>query len=258
MESIKALSQDIDMNMKCKTGSTPLHIACKVANLDAIHFIVNTKDWHPYSHSDRMHYANLQIHCVCKDDKHVDILRVLVTGENINVTDSNGDTPLHVTCKNYNLEAVALALEFGSNRGIVNNHGEVPLSIACSKSLKIVKLFQSIDANEAQQAVRFRHSRRYSPLQNACKYGKVEIVQFLIEEIKCSTDSKVPQIEDTLLHIACRYGSTEVANYLIEKDYCSIKEKNNMNNEYPLHLACGCPTPSDDLIKLVGDRELLS
>ena len=259
VELVEALSRDVDMHTKCKSGSTPLHIACKAANFDAIKYIVSTKDCHPYSHSDYMHYADLQIHCVCKNDKHADILCNLVTGENVTVTDSNGDTPLHVACKNNNLKAAILVFGFRASWRIENRDGEVPFYIACSKSLEIVKLFKTIDASEAQQALHLRYSLKYSPLHNACRHGKVEIVQYLIEEINCSTDSiaKVPQIGDTLLHTACRYGSMEVAKYLIENDYCSIEEK-NMNNELPLHLACGCPTPSDDLIKLVGDSKFLS
>ena len=253
-ELVEILSRDVDMHTKCKSGNTPLHIACKAVNFNAIKYIVNTKDCHPYSHTL---YADLQTHCVCKDDKHSDILYNLVTDENVNVTDSNGDTPLHVACKNNNLKAVMLVLGFGAGRRIENNDGEVPLYIACSKSLEIVKLFEPIAASEAQQTICHRYSMRYSPLHNACRYRKVEIVQYLIEEIKCSTSSKVPQVGDTLLHTACRYGSVEVAKYLIENEYCSIEEK-NMNNELPLHLVCGCPTPSDDLIKLVGDSKFLS
>ena len=257
MEFVKALSRDVDMHTKCKSDSTPLHIACKAANLDAIKYIVNFKGCHPYNHSDCMYYADLQIHCVCKDNKYADILFNLVTGENITVTDSNGDTPLHVACRNNNLEAAVLVFGFRTSWRIENRSGEVPLYIACSKSLQLVKLFKGIDADEAEQTHHRYYNLRYSPLHNACRHGKVEIVQYLIKEIKCSIDSKVPQIGDTLLHVACRYGSIGVAEYLIENGYCS-KEEKNMDNELPLHLACGCPTPSEDLIKLVGDKNFLS
>ena len=254
MELVKALSQDVDMHTKCNSGNTPLHIACKAANLDAIKY---TKDCHPYSHSD--YYANLHIHCVCKDDKYVGILHSLVTGENVNVTDSNGDTPLHVACKSNSLKAAACLCSFGADQRIENRDGEVPFYIACSKTLELVKLFRNHnDVSEVQLTVHYGHSStRYSPLHNACRHGNVEIVKYLIEEIKCNVDSKVPRINDTLLHIACRYGSQGVAKYLVENNYCSIEEKNT-NNEFPLHLACGCPTPSDDLMKLVGESKFLS
>ena len=254
---VEALARDVDIHSKCTSGNTPLHIACNVANLDAIKYIVNMKDCHPYSHSDYMHYGDLQIHCICKDDKDADLLCTLVSGENINVTDGNGDTPLHIACKTNNLKAAMLVCDFGADEAIINRDGEVPLYIACSKSLEMVKIFGNIDASEAQLPLHHRYSTaRYSPLHNACRHGKVEIVQYLIEKVKCNTASKVPKVEDTLLHVACRYGSTRVAKFLIEKEYCNIEDK-NANNELPLHLACGCSTPSNDLIKLVGDSNFL-
>ena len=231
VELVEALAQDVNICTKSSSGDTPLHIACKQANVEAVWYIIDC---------DEMIYADLQIHFACKSSDDIELLTEIATNENVNVTNSDGDTPLHIACRNNNMSAIEHLLVFHPDTLKQNLYGELPLHIACSKSLEMVKLIQTESVvrtdsvNETSQRLRLHHMPRtedYSPLQIACKYGKVEIVQYLIEKEQFS---RVQQNGDNLLHVACRYGSTDVVQYLINNNHCKV----TASNELPLHLAC--------------------
>ena len=80
-----------------------------------------------------------------------------------------------------------------------------------------------------------RDSNGNTPLHCACRYGRLNIAQYLIRQA-CNPSSK-NKYGDTPHHLASRYGHLNITQYLVSEAHCNPSCKNN-NGDTPLHYAC--------------------
>ena len=74
-----------------------------------------------------------------------------------------------------------------------------------------------------------------TPLHYACRYGHFDIVSYLISEHHCDPDC-CDNDQQTPLHYACRYGHIKIVSYLIGEHHCDPDCCDN-DQQTPLHYA---------------------
>ena len=155
-----------------RDGYTPLHLAAKEGNSEILTFLLKhdadplvfSKAWFAWNKKNPLHLAlegNRQ-ECVELIKQHIigesfekflivhrknfgqDLMDLLFSpGTNVNVLNSNGDSPLHVAARFGDLEVVETLKSLFADCKTKNNDGETPLDIARAR------------LNECERVVRF-------------------------------------------------------------------------------------------------------
>ena len=256
-------------NLQDKSGNTPLHLACQHENYKlAEHLITNCK-CDPNVTNDN---GELPLH-IAVAQSQMEITELLASTENVNKCTNSGDSPLHIACKSLrvNLKATNMLLGLHSITSIPNNQGNTPLHVAVTKSLEVVKLVATSDNTNVQ------NHNGDTPLHIACCGENMDIVIFLLEELKCSVEilnkdfesafhilfnnwhyhacsselqisllyyipqqlkDKSSKTGESILHIACRKADHKVVMYLVETLKCKVDAVNKHSGATALHFAC--------------------
>lgn len=75
------------------------------------------------------------------NDDDIEAIKILLRGNNFDISDENGNTPLHWAVMNERKEIVALLMKHNVNTTAENNDGKTPLHYAIAKrNLEILKL----------------------------------------------------------------------------------------------------------------------
>ncbi|KAH0793308.1 ankyrin repeat protein [Histomonas meleagridis] len=138
--------------------------------------------------------------------------------------------PLCDTIYFYHYEAFLYSLLNGSDPNEENKNHLTPIQISCeSGNLPLVKLLFNY--------VTLQQDEKEFLLHMTAKEGDLQIMKYLIEELKINKEAK--DVEDwTTLHIACHYGNLQVIKYLVEEQKVNINAKNKYH-EIPFHFSCG-------------------
>ena len=100
----------------------------------------------------------------------------LKNGDNTDVRNNYGETPLYRACIHKNYSFVELLLKYGANPDICDNHGRTPLFVAyLHGEYEIVELLLKYGANP-----NICDNDGYTPLYSACILKKYEIVKLLL------------------------------------------------------------------------------
>jgi len=78
--------------------------------------------------------GRLPIHYTAVDDKPQELRELIASGENINVQEGQGWTPLHFAAHWGSLDIANILLESGADVSIVNHAGYTPLDLAVVSS----------------------------------------------------------------------------------------------------------------------------
>ena len=171
-------------------------------------------------------------------------VKVLLKERNIdiNVQDSNGDTPLHEACVRGEDEIVELLLKFKPHGAedkvkiqLVKNHlGLTPFHLACREGHRYIAERLLTFAEQPSLLVKEEDKEGATALHVACQKDQHEIVEFLLEkkaEISARKNDGM-----TPVHVAAKYGCLDVMGvFLNEPDF-----KINIEDRYhqtPLHFA---------------------
>ena len=103
-----------------------------------------------------------------------------------------------------------------------NKFKMTPLHYAFSNEKKMLELI--VNEDKSINLKTFATSIKNTPLHFATKYGKSDVVEYLIEKgvnINAKNNAK-----ETPLHFAAKHGKTDVAKVLIDKN-CLLDIKNN-------------------------------
>ena len=188
-----------------------------------------------------------QLHDACKRGDLQEVESLLCNKEvDINGCNTDGECPLHIACKYGNLEIVKLLL---NNQNCVFNikncYGDTPLHFACvRRSLNIVRVllrkrcFTNIPNKKGETAQNIPLNEDGDRLLHiACKWGDVDIVNYLITDERCDPNLRSFNSGNTPLHIACHGKSLEIIRFLL-KNRCrtNIFNKNvEMAQNIPLN-----------------------
>ena len=250
-------------------GHGSLRTACENGNINAVKLLQSLN----YIHAPDI----LRIACT----KSLEMVELVIHDDDVNITDSEGNSPLHIACEHNQVGVVDLLVTGYYCDQLVRQCGyygvnELPLHLACAQSLDAVKLLavdccylEVVSQGLTPFHVACKHnqldivqylfkklkgevgclveSTKLHPLQLACEMGNVEIVKCLIENgmnssVK-SSDGNAP------LHMACSSGSFEVVQYLIDSGHDNLVR--NLKQELPLHVAC---TKSLELVEITSHK----
>ena len=207
--------------------NTPLHIACQARNVRLAKIITDMN----FNITAANKNGDTPLHFVCRLSS-LTIVKLLTqhAGCDYDYRNENGDTPLHVACESGNLIIAQIIMnkcQFHKKR---NKAGLTPFHVALQHcNLEIAYLL--LDDIEAVQLVAVHDMgdtqdvNGWTPLHYACYYGKLNIVEHLLNDIGSN-----PNVADhsgiTPLQLACYCdGSDELAlkvvTYLITVAKCN-------------------------------------
>ena len=187
-------------------GNTVLHLACQYS----IMFIIEDNSYH-HDNSSVNNKGQMPLHIACAHG-NLEIIKIIISsqpGLDINLQDSDGNTPLHIACQcEWNRTDVlpcfkCLLLERKCNVNIQNNLKELPFHILLKNNNVTTDMRESILA--------------------MCSKSDININ---------AQDSKGM----TLLHVACNDGSLSMVCYLTSNFQCDVNLSDNEGN-LPLHYA---------------------
>lgn len=238
---LEKIATERNMNGVDKTGK-PLMTACKANNIKAVeHFTQVLK-----CNCIDLNYRDyeLPLHVACKQSsKMVDFI-ASCDGVDVNKPTSsysNPLTPLHIACQLNMVEVVELLVtKYKCDQFIVNHNNEYPLHLACTQSLAVVKLL-TVNSTLLQAVTH----EGYTPLHIACKYNKLEIVLYLVDDLKCDISSLVTSGNLHPLQLACEVGSATMVKCLIENKGNTFEK--SVDGNTPLHIACSSKSDSESV-----------
>ena len=176
------------------------------------------------------------LHMAVKSGDMNKVRRLLRSGkyDNIDCTDSNGQTPLHYACAAGHLDIViVLIAEFNACMFLKDKNGCIPLMTACLYGRRDVA-FSLVTDHLYPRDVKDNKNR--TVLHYACGGGNVGLVQFLIRDHNADIGARDDK-NNTPLHVAALSGKKEVALSLINEFGCDITVKGFLGRSL-LHNAC--------------------
>ena len=259
-------------NVKNKLGNTPLHVACQNNNIEFATLLLADLQCNTNIKNDQ---GEIPLHLAVS--KSLELVKLVVTSETVNVQRNDGDTPLHIACRHEQLSVILhLIDDLKCSVQILNNNDDSPfhnlLSKSWSQTGSLLKYFPSSESNR-------KNKNGDTLLHVACRYSTVSTVSFLAKSLKFKTDTLNesgvaplhfacrrgfinmvqsvsncnPQAQvndvsmltdvkfvhgDTPLHVACRSRNVNIVRYLLKNGHTKALRVCNKLNELPLHLAC--------------------
>jgi ankyrin repeat protein len=195
------------------------------------------------------------------------VQELISQGVDVNATDPDGRTPLLNAVEKGKTDVVKLLLEKNALINVKTKTGETPLILAAGNNFsEIVKLFMDItpDAKDYLPAltIAIKNGNRdvvdvFSTkisigssssfndyLLLAAKYGKTEIVKYLLDK-NMSVDGRGYDIESgnttdrfTALMMASQYGHTDTVKLLLEQKDITVYIDDNSQKKDALTYAC--------------------
>jgi len=131
-------------------------------------------------------------------------------GAQLNTTDSHGSTPLMSAVFHGKLDVAKRLLDAGMMVNVGNERGDTPLTVAASKgNVPLARLLVQRGAT-----LEPRGRRRDTPLHRAARFRRLEMAQYLLEELQGQVDA-TNRREDTPLFEAIRAENVQMVEELL-------------------------------------------
>lgn len=216
-----------DINERNKEGVTPLALAVERKNIAQVRFLSSGKaDIHAEDISGNTPLSRA-LGGLAEEQK-LEILKIIVTSQNIASRDSYGNSPLHVAVKiNAPSAQLDYLLSLTNDVNARNKDGETPLLLAVQYNRRI--LGEKLLSKRAN--VFSTNNKNYSALRYAMKLGGDVQDWLLTSEVIKATDGS----GNTPLHYAAEWKFDNSVLILLEKG-ANINTQ-NANGETPLFSA---------------------
>ncbi|KAH0423433.1 hypothetical protein CcaCcLH18_12166 [Colletotrichum camelliae] len=130
----------------------------------------------------------------------------------INAQGDSGETPLHDSCKILDPHGVGILVAAGARCDIKDNEDRTPVDIATLKRRPdILELLKKAEGYSNTVGVRIKKSLREAVVADPSEILQARIANVSLEEINTSS-----AFTGTPLHEACRYGRADVVKMLLE------------------------------------------
>uniref|UniRef100_A0A1X7T5A8 Uncharacterized protein n=1 Tax=Amphimedon queenslandica TaxID=400682 RepID=A0A1X7T5A8_AMPQE len=214
---------DYDVNVKDKRKRTPLFIAVKKGNTEAVDILLTNGARTDAVNKD----GETLLHCASESGE-VEMLEFwMKRGDyDVNVRDKKNKTPLFSALNRFSssIEAVDILLTNGARTDIFDKYDDTPLHCASETgNREIIKLL----IIKGKADVNVVDKNKKTPLFKAVKSGSIEAVDILLTN-GARTDV-VDKDGETLLHCASESGEIEMLEFWIRRgDYdVNVKDKRN-------------------------------
>jgi len=215
----------------------------------------------------QLEHAFLQS-CIFRNTYYAELILQKCPDIDVNLRDTNGDTPLIIACqlgssylidlllryhadttivsecrntalflaiydyhRHNNLDVIRSLLEHGSNPNEICQYSQTALMMACkNEQPEVVSLLLSYHADP-----NIRDSEGHTALTIACMYGNLQIIKLLLDTKNININNQTIH-GDTPLIIACKNAFGSVVSLLLQYN-ANIYLKNNYH-QTALHIAC--------------------
>lgn len=219
----KLLEMGANVNALKRADWTPLMLACtKIIGEDSlktVELLLQKNAIVNYRNKDGW----TALHLICRGGD-LSILKALLKQDlDVHVKTNNGRTALHIAALHGNMDMVKILLELGLDADETDDCGNTPLHEAVlGNSIEVCKLLINYGAE-----VHITNNRGYSILHLAASEGHLEIMDFILSDLKWDIN-EVTQDGFTALHCAARNRHREAFDYLKSKGAdLNIKDKCN-------------------------------
>jgi ankyrin repeat protein len=178
--------------------------------------------------------------------RSADMVQLLLDhGADPNLADETQRRPLHWFASGNEITAMQAILQHGADVHAMGGFG-MPIHEAASSSLAAVELLLAHGADAEARDHQFN-----TPLHEAARYGKTDVMTFLLERWPQGT-RKTNIFQETPLHFAIGYGweKTNAVRLLLEQWPAGARECDS-NSNTPLHVAAAGGDRNIDLVKLL-------
>ena len=207
------LKKKVDLDLVNKDGYTPLCLASKLGDIEAVKLLLKFEKHHKYYN----HISNTNTTPLIEASKngYLEIVKLLLEKKNnpgLYYKDDYGDCAFLHSCRNSNLEIVKLLLR-KKNIKAKNDYNENALIISLKNNNKNVTKFllenKKIDVNIIVDDL-------YNPINLCCKYGYLEELEILIK--KGADINYVNCSNYTGFMYACMFGDVDIVKLLLKNN----------------------------------------
>lgn len=232
------------VNYRNKDGKTPLHEACQFSRKDNVRVLLDEgADVNAIKRAD---WSPLMLACAKTQEKlSVDIVKMLLEkGALMNLSNKDGWSALHLVSRDGNVNVFRVLVDGGAVVDSVTKNGRTIFHIAALHgNIDIIKeilkgkpkdmdvkdncgntpLHEAVLGNhidicrlliESGSQTTITNSVGYGLLHFAASVGSVEMICYLVSEVKCDVNSTA-RTEVTPLHCAARKGYKETYEVLV-------------------------------------------
>jgi ankyrin repeat protein len=223
--------------IKTDYRETLLHLAIRNESINSLECILYNEKYKNYLIENT---KLLSIMCRFKFGKILKLHNI-----NLNVGDSDKNTPLHHACESNNLQAIKFLIKSGAKPNEENEKGETPLH--CALDCSSVEVMQLLIQNGADVNVRDKSGKTVLHCASEIQDFSPEILELLI---KYNADLNIVDTNgQSPIHYACVKGSADTLNFLIQKG--ADVNLTNKADKTPLHYVCDDQHISDAIATIL-------
>ena len=238
-------------DVKFIEGDTPLHVACRSANVTIVKYLF--KNGHTKALGISNEEGEMPFHLACQHDVNMvrPFIKYASTFDN-SAANLHGDTPLHIACKRINKSSTTikpLVDKMNCKTNVVNKDGNLPLHIACRSGRISCELAdflcsdlspedmisQDINGSTALHELlkhTYEKHETYNDTRSSWMQRLTETTKYIVQRMP---RIDIPDKEGKQpIQLACQYQRLEVVKILCEQYQGSSKEL----PEGILHQAC--------------------
>ncbi|XP_071444003.1 alpha-latrotoxin-Lg1a-like [Hetaerina americana] len=212
------IEKGVNINEKKNNGHTPLYLAAKYGKLDVVKYLVEGKG---ANFNERDKWGDTSLHVAVQRNHLDIVKYLIEKGANINSRGEYGNTPLHVAAKHGNLDIIKYLVEHqAANFNERNNNGRTPLDMTVGSrhgKLDVVKYLidqgASINGRDNYGLTLLHHAALCDQISECDQ----DVIKYLIEKKGANADVNAKDNDGhTPLYLAVKYGKLNIVKYLIE------------------------------------------
>ncbi|CAL8100952.1 unnamed protein product [Orchesella dallaii] len=198
-----------------KSGDTALHLCAINGYLDMMRYLVEEEN----ANLEKINLeGKTALHDAAQFSQLEIVEYLLSKGANVNVVKRADWTPLMLACTKQNISVIQALVRSGADFNFINKDGWTCLHIAAREGNTdiISYLLESCKDGKLRKTLQERKSRNgRKPVHTAVMHGHLEVLKLLVAGCSSLELNEEDNCGTTPLMEACRFGFMEIIEYLI-------------------------------------------